>query len=63
MTKKIKNETYRNAMKVVFNKLNIFSTHFVHFGCVIVTIETEIKQVEPQYMNNLGGRKPYTQYD
>ena len=31
-------ETYRNEMKVVFNKLNIFSTNFVHFGHGIGTI-------------------------
>ena len=31
----IKNETYQNAMKLVFKKLNIFSTHFLQFGRVI----------------------------
>ena len=28
----IKYDTYRNSMKVVFNKIEIFSTHFLHFG-------------------------------
>ena len=35
----IKDDTYRNAMKLVFNKLNIFSTCFVHFGSGIGPIE------------------------
>ena len=32
-------ETYINAMKFVCEKLNIFSTHFVHFGLGIGPIE------------------------
>ena len=31
----IQDETYQNAMKLVFKKLKIFSTHFVQFGRVI----------------------------
>ena len=41
-------------MKVVFNKLKIFSTNFVHFGRGIVPIEMELKQVETQKIKNIG---------
>ena len=57
----IKDKTYWNAAKVVFNKLKIFNTCFVHFGHGIGPIEMELKQVEPQYIKNLGNKKPYTQ--
>ena len=48
-------------MKDVFNKLNIFSTHFVHFGSGIGPIEMEPNKMEPQYLNNLGNCTPDTQ--
>ena len=48
-------------MKVVFNKINIFSTRYVHFGCGIRTIEMELNQLEPQYIKNLGNWKLDTQ--
>ena len=48
-------------MKVVYNKLKIFSTHFVHFGLGLGPIKVEINKVEPQYINNLGRWKPDTQ--
>ena len=50
-------------MKVVFKKLNIFSTNFVHFGSGIGPIEMERKQMEPQYIKNIGNWKPDTQYE
>ena len=49
-------------MKVVFKKLKIFITHFLHFGHGIGSIDVERKQVEPQYINNLANWKPDTQY-
>ena len=57
----IKDETYKNAMEATSNKLKIFSTHFVHFGCGIGLFEMELKQVEPQYIKNIGNWKPETQ--
>ena len=38
-------ETYRNEMKLVFKKIKIFSTNFVHFGHGIGPIEIELKQM------------------
>ena len=35
----IQDETHQNSMKVVFKKLKIFSTRFVHFGHGIGPIE------------------------
>ena len=52
----IQGETYLNAMKLVFNKLKIFSTQFVHFGLGIGPILIELKQIK-----NLGNWKPETQ--
>ena len=49
-------------MKFVFNKLNIFSNHFVPFGRGIGPIEMELDQMEPHYINNLGSWKQGTQY-
>ena len=49
-------------MKLVFKKLNIFSAHFVHFGSVIGPIEMKPKQMETQYIKNLGNWKSDTQY-
>ena len=48
-------------MKPVFKKLKIFSTNFLHFGSGIGPIEIEIKQMELQYIKNLGNWKPDTQ--
>ena len=48
-------------MKLVFKKLKIFSTHFVHFGRGIGIIEMELKRMEPQYIKNLDNWKSYTQ--
>ena len=48
-------------MKFVFNKIKIFSTHFVHFGRGIGPIEIDFTHMEPQYINNLVNWKPYTQ--
>ena len=45
-------------MKLVFKKLNIFSTNSVNFGCVLGPIEIELNQMEPQYTKNLGNWKP-----
>ena len=57
----IQGETYLNAMKLVFKKLKVFSTHFVHFGRRIGPIYMELKQMEPQYIKNVGNWKPDTQ--
>ena len=57
----IHDDTYQNAMKLVFKKHKIFSTHFVHFGRGIGPIEMELKQMEHQYIKNLGNWKPDTQ--
>ena len=57
----IQYETYQNEMKPVSKKLNIFSTHFVHFGRGIGTIQIELKQMEPPHINNIGNCKPETQ--
>ena len=51
----------QNSMKLLFNKLKIFSTRCVHFGRVIGPIEMELKQMEPQHINNLGNWKPDNQ--
>ena len=59
--KYIQEDTYQNSMKLVFNKLKIFSTRFLHFGRVIGPIEMEIKKMEPQYIKNIGHWKPDTQ--
>ena len=56
----IQDETYQNEMKLVFKKLMIFSTHCVQFGRGIGPIEMKLKQMEPQYINNLGNWKPDT---
>ena len=48
-------------MEVVFSKLTIFSTHFVHFGRGIGSIEMDLKQMEPQNIKNIGNWKPETQ--
>ena len=48
-------------MKLVFKKLKILSTNSIHFGSGIGPIETEIKLMEPQYINNIGNWKPDTQ--
>ena len=48
-------------MKLVFKKLKVFSTHFVHFGRGIGPIYMELKQMEPQYIKNVGNWKPDTQ--
>ena len=56
----IQYETYRNAIKLVCKKLNIFITHFVNFGCGIVPIGIKLKKMEPQYINNLVNWKPDT---
>ena len=48
-------------MKLVFKKLNIFSTHFVQFGRGIVPIEMELKKIEPRHIKNIGNWKPDTQ--
>ena len=61
--KYIKHDSNQNSMKVLFNKLKIFSNCFVHFGRGIVPIELELKKVEPQYIKNIGNWKPYTQYE
>ena len=45
-------------MKPVFNKLKIFSTHFLQFGRVIGPIQMELDQMEPQNIKNLGNWKP-----
>ena len=50
-------------MKLVFNKLNIFSTNFLHFGHGIGPIEMELKKIENQHINNIGNWKPYIQDD
>ena len=47
-------------MIFVFKKPKIFSTHFLHYGRVIGPIEMELKQMEPQYIINLGSWKPDT---
>ena len=56
----IQDETYKNAMKFVMKKPKIFSIYFLHFGCGIEPIELEVKQMESQYINNLGNWKPDT---
>ena len=48
-------------MNVVFHKLKIFSTHFVHFEREIGPIGMETKQMEPHYIKNPGNWKPETQ--
>ena len=50
-------------MELVFNKLNILSTHFVHFGCGIGPFETELQKMEPRYINNICNWKPDTQHE
>ena len=57
----IQDDTYQNAMKLVFKKLNIFSTHFVQIGRGIGPVEIEFKQIKHQYINNIGKWKQYTQ--
>ena len=57
----VKNKTYQNAKKFVFNKLNIISTHLVHFVHGIGPIVMELKQAEPQYIKNIDICKPDTQ--
>ena len=47
-------------MKLVFKKLNIFSTHFVQFGLGIGPIEMELKKMELHYIKNIGSWKPDT---
>ena len=47
-------------MKVVFNKLKIFSTNFSHSGREVGPIEMKLKPMEPQYIKNLGNWKPET---
>ena len=59
----IQDDTYQNAMKLVFKKLNIFSTRFVNFGRGIGPIEMERKQMVPQYIKKLGNWKLDTQYE
>ena len=59
----IQHETYQNTINVLFKTLKIFSTNFVHFGRGIGPIEMELKQMEPQYIKNLGNWKPETQDD
>ena len=59
----IQYETYQNKMKMLFKKLKILSTHYAHFGRGIGPIERELTQMEPQYINNLGNWKPYTEYE
>ena len=48
-------------MKILFKKLNIPGTHILHFGCGIGPIGMELKQMEPQYIKNIGNWKSYTQ--
>ena len=48
-------------MKVVFEKLKIFSTYFLHFGRGIGPIGIELRKIEPHYIKNLGNWKPDTQ--
>ena len=48
-------------MILVFKKLKISSTNFLHFGHRIGPIEMELKQMEPQYIKNLGNWKPDNQ--
>ena len=48
-------------MKLVFKKLKVFGTHYVHFVRRIGTIEMELKKIEPQYINNIGNWKTDTQ--
>ena len=50
-------------MKLVFKKLKIFSTHFLHFVRGIGPIEMELKHMEHQYIKNLGNWKQETQYE
>ena len=50
-------------MKLVFKKLKIFSTIFVHFGRGIGPIGMELKKMQPQYINNIGNWKPDTEYE
>ena len=50
-------------MKLVFNMINIFSTHVVHFGRGIGPIETKLKKMKPQYIKNIGNWKPDTKYE
>ena len=59
----IQDETYRNAMKLLFKKLNIFSNHFLHFGRGIGPVEMKLKQMEPHYINNICNWVPDTQYE
>ena len=48
-------------MKLLFKKLKIFSTHFVHFGRGIGPIIMEFKQMKPRHIKNLGNWKLDTQ--
>ena len=48
-------------MKLIFKKLKIFGTHFVHFGRGIGPIEIELEHMEPKYNKNLGNWKLYIQ--
>ena len=48
-------------MKLVFKKLKIFSTYFLHFGGEIGPFEMELNKMEPQYIKNIANWKPDTQ--
>ena len=50
-------------MKLVSKKLKIFSTHFLHFGRVIGTIEMELNIMEPRHIMHVGNWKTDTQYE
>ena len=59
----IQDDTYQNTIKILFKKLNIFSTHFVHCGRGSGPIAIKINQMEPYYIKNIANWKPYTQYE
>ena len=48
-------------MRLVFNKLKICRTHFLHFGHGIGPIEMEFKKRDYRYIKNLGNWKPDNQ--
>ena len=48
-------------MKLVYKKLKIFSTHFLHFGRGIEPIEIELNRMEPCHIMHVSNWKTDTQ--
>jgi hypothetical protein len=56
--KELQKRTYTSAMKKIFKKLQIVSSHLGHWGRVSGPVELEFEEVSPEYIRILGECAP-----